>query len=91
MEGDFTTQGEIPDAFTSAVPARVVACEWVPDAYLALQKAQEAGKIRLKSYAENSEKTLHWLAKTIRQEYDTSGDTPDYRRFLLDKFTEFCI
>ena len=91
VEGDFTPQGEIPDAFTSTVPARVVACEWVPDAYLALQEAQEAGKIRLKSYAENSEKTLRWLAKTIRQEYDTSGNAPDYRRFLLDNFTEFCI
>ena len=58
-----------------------------PDAYLALQEAQEAGKIRLKSYAENSEKTLHWLAKTIRQEYDASSDAPDYRRFLKDKFS----
>lgn len=89
VEGDFTPQGDIPDAFTSAQPARVLACEWVPDAYLALQEAQEDGKILLKRYAENSEKTLCWLAKTIRQEYDTSGDASDYRRFLEDNFSHF--
>ena len=87
VEGDFTPQEDIPDAFISTTPARVVACEWVPDACLALQEAQEAGKIRLKSYAENSEKTLQWLEHVIRQEYDASFNAPDYRRFLKDKFS----
>ena len=89
VEGDFVPQADIPYAFTSDQPARVVACEWVPDAYVALREAQKAGKIRLKCYEENSEKTLHWLAKTIGQEYDTSGDALDYRRFLADKFPHF--
>ena len=87
MEGDFTPQEDIPDAFISTTPARVVACEWVPDAYLALQEAKETGKIRMKSYTENSEKTLQWLEHVIRQEYDASSDAPDYRRFLKDKFS----
>ena len=89
VEGDFTSQTDIPDAVTSAVPARVVACEWVPDAYVALREAQKVGKIRLKSYAENSEKTMQWLERITRQEYDAGADAPDYRRFLLDKFSQF--
>lgn len=86
VEGDFVPQADIPDAFTSTVPARVVGCEWVPDAYLALQEAEKQGKIRLKTYGENSEKTMRWLKTIIRQEYDSSTDAPDYRRFLEDKF-----
>ena len=86
MEGDFIPQKDIPDAYTAEEPANVVACEWVPDAYSALVQAEKEGKLRLKSYKENSKKTLLWLEQTLRREYEQAGDSPDYRRFLLDKF-----
>lgn len=89
VEGDFVPQDDIPGAFTSTAPACVVACEWVPDAYAALLQAEKEGKIRLKHYTENSEKTMQWLERIIQQEYDASTDAPDYRRFLADKFSHF--
>lgn len=82
VEGEFEPQADIPDAFISTAPARVLACEWVPDAYSALLEAQKTGQILLKTYAENSEKTMTWLEQIIRQEYDSSVDAPDYRLFL---------
>lgn len=91
VEGDFTPQADIPDAYTTATPARVVGCEWVPDAFLALLQAEKEGKLRLKSYAENSETTLHWLKTVIQREYEQAETAPEYRRFLLDKFPHFII
>ena len=89
VEGVFTPQADIPHAFTSAEPARVVACEWVPDALEALQAAEKQGKIRLKTYAENSEKTMRWLEMITCREFDQAESAPDYRRFLEDKFPQF--
>lgn len=89
VEGDFTPQPDIPHGFTSAEPARVVACEYIPDALEALRQAEKQGKIRLKSYAENSEKTMHWLENITCEEYRRMEDAPDYRRFLEDKFPHY--
>lgn len=86
MEGNFTPQADIPDAYTATEPVKVVACEWVPDAYSALAQAEKEGKLRLKSYTENSEKTIRWLETTIQREYEQAENAPDYRRFLMDKF-----
>ena len=86
VEGNFTPQADIPDAYTATEPVKVVACEWVPDAYSALVQAEKEGKLRLKSYTENSEKTIHWLETTIQREYEQAENAPDYRRFLMDKF-----
>lgn len=87
VEGDFAPQSDIPDAYTTCAPVKVVGCEWVPDAYSALLQAETEGKLRLKSYSENNEAMLAWLTDIIRKEYQQTG-APDYRRFLLDKFPD---
>lgn len=89
VEGNFTPQADIPHAFTSPEPARVVACEPVKDAYQALLQAQKEGKILLTHYADNSEKMLRWLEKITQQEYEQTKDAPEYQRFLMDKFPHF--
>ncbi len=77
---------DIPHAYVSSVPLPVSSCEFIPDAYEALKKAEVEGKLVLRSYAENSEKTLRWLREVGRQEYEQSADMPYYREFLKAKF-----
>ena len=88
MEGEFAPQADIPGAFTSEKPARVVSCEYVPDALFALQTAAAEGKLLLKQYRENSEKTLAWIERITVQEWLESEDHPEYRCFLEGKFPE---
>lgn len=89
VEGAFTPQADIPDAFTTGEPAGVLACEFIPDAYEALLQAEKEGKLLLKSYADNSEKTLRWLEQITLAEYEEAADHPEYQRFLLDKFPDY--
>ena len=85
VEGVFTPQKDIPDAYTACTPVTVVDCEWVPDAYLELLQAEKEGKLRLMTYSENNAAMMAWLRDTLRKEYRQT-DAPDYRRFLLDHF-----
>ena len=87
VEGDFTPQKDIPDAYTSDKPVKVVDCEWVPDAYLALLQAENDEKMILKPYSENNQAMMDWLRDVIQKEYRQT-EAPDYRRFLLDRFPD---
>jgi len=88
LEGEFTPQADIPGAFTSEKPARVVSCEYVPDALAALQQAAAEGKLCLRTYEENSEKMLAWIGRITGQEWLQCADHPEYRCFLEGKFPE---
>lgn len=50
-------QLDIPFAFTTTVNVKVDDCEFIPDAYDAIIKAANEGKIVLKKFDENSEKS----------------------------------
>ena len=88
IEGDFTPQTDIPWAYTSEGPARVVGCEYVPDALTALRQAAAEEKLYLRFYEENSEKMLAWIDRITRKEWTESADCPEYRCFLEGKFPE---
>ena len=87
VEGDFTPQSDIPNAYTADTPVKVVGCEWVEDAYLELLQAEKDEKLRLMSYSENSDAMMTWVRETIRREYQQTA-APDYRQFLTDKFSD---
>ncbi len=78
----------IPDAVTSSEPMEMSGVEFVPDAYEAILQAERKGRLILERYEDMPEKQHVWLCKTIRREYETSGDHPDYRHFLQGKFPE---
>ena len=77
---------DIPHAYISSEPLNVEGCEFIPDAYEALMKAEKEGLIVIKRYDELSEGTLRWLEKMIPQEYARAIKHPDYRHFLKTKF-----
>lgn len=81
-------QVQIPDAASSDKPVAVDACEFVSDAYEAILMAQQQGLIRITRYEELSEARRGWIQKTISEEYQSSGDAPDYQFFLRGKFGE---
>ncbi|MBR5739313.1 MAG: aminoglycoside 3'-phosphotransferase [Lachnospiraceae bacterium] len=76
----------IPDAVTSNVPVDVTKVEYVPDAYEAILQAEEEGLITIIRYPEMPEKMRDWLRRTIRAEYESAADHPDYRYFLEGHF-----
>lgn len=49
-DGDYE-KTEIPNEFVSAQPVRIVGAEYIPDAYVAFLREQEAGNILLLDYA----------------------------------------
>lgn len=65
---------EIPNEFVSAQPVRVLGAKYIPDAYEAFLREQEAGNILLLSYAhfasdpEKFAKKRAWLEKAIAEE-----------------------
>lgn len=61
-------------------------CEFVPDALTALRQAEQAGKLVLRPYAENSPEKLQWIEQGIRREYEKTEAFPYYREFLKAKF-----
>lgn len=77
---------DIPHAFTSQVPLEVNRCEFVPDAYEALKQAEAAGKLRLRTYGENSQGMLDWIKKSTWQDYQDPKNPSHYREFLKAKF-----
>lgn len=81
-----TPLSDIPFAFVSEKEVNISACEFVPDAYDALLEAHKQGKLIIRRYEENSEKMLDWICKTIKNEYLSSEDKPEYRLFLKTKF-----
>ena len=85
-ESDFELQ--IPDAVACSSPVRVLEAEYVPDAYLAILEAEQKGLVRILRYEDMTEKHRVWLKETIKKEYETSENQPDYRHFLRGNFPD---
>lgn len=77
---------DIPFAATSEVPVVIDTCEYVPDAYEALQEAAEKGLIIIRKYSDNSEQKLEWIKRCIKEEYHKAQEIPEYKVFLEAKF-----
>ncbi|MCR5753311.1 MAG: hypothetical protein K6G30_00670 [Acetatifactor sp.] len=77
---------QIPDAITSNRPVLVAGCEFVPDAYAEIIRAEQDGLLTILRYEELSEKRKQWIEITIQQEYNQSAAYPEYRYFLEGKF-----
>jgi len=84
--GDYSVQEDIPDAVISEHEVPVTGCEYVPDAYDAIQKAINNREIVLQKYADNSQAMLDWIEKAIKTEYQNAEKEPEYREFLQAKF-----
>ena len=78
----------IRDVVVSKDPVRVCGYEFIPDAYEAILDAEKQGKLRVLRYDELSERKKEWIGKTVTEEYESSGDHPEYRHFLLDHFPD---
>lgn len=79
---------QIPYAATSSVPVMVSHVEYVPDAYEAILHAERNGLITILRYDEMSESMRAWNEKTIREEYDSAAQHPEYRHFLQGNFPD---
>jgi hypothetical protein len=81
-------QVQIPDAATSSLPVKVEGAEFVPDAYEAILEAEKNGLITILRHEDMPEKMKEWNRKTIKVEYETSADHPEYRHFLKGNFPD---
>ena len=79
---------KIPDAATSSQPVLVTRVEFIPDAYEAILQSEKEGLIVIQHYEEMTEKIKEWNIRTIREEYETAADHPEYRHFLRGCFPE---
>ena len=79
---------KIPDAATSSLPVDVTGVEFVPDAYEAILEAERNGLIVIMRYSEMPDRMKEWNERTIREEYDSAKDHPEYRHFLMGNFPE---
>ncbi len=76
----------IRDAATSSEPTPVTCCEFIPDAYEEIIKAEKEGLISIIRYEESSKEQLDWIESTIKEQYKKAVNQPDYRHFLAGKF-----
>ena len=81
-------QINIPDAATSSLPVPVTGVEFVPDAYEAILQAEKEGLIVIRRYEEMTDKKKEWNTRTIREEYQSAADHPEYRHFLRGCFPD---
>ena len=81
-------QVNIPDAATSSLPVPVTGVEYVPDAYEAILQAEKEGLIVIRRYEEMTDKKKTWNTRTIREEYQSVADHPEYRHFLRGCFPD---
>ena len=77
---------DVPFAVTSEEAAAVVSCEFVPDAYAAILRAEREGLLRILHYAQTGEPFRTWVLKTMQEEYKNAAEQPDYRHFIKGKF-----
>lgn len=80
------TEISIPNAIVSDKPVPVIDCEFIPDAYTEILKAQKEGRLRITKYDEFISKREEWLRKIINEEYAEAVEHPEYRYFLKGKF-----
>lgn len=76
----------IPYAVTSREPVKVSDCEYIDDAYNEIIRAEESGLIRITRYEQLSGAKLKWIADTMKIEYETANEHPEYRFFIEQKF-----
>ena len=81
-------QVQIPDAAVSSRPVPVTGVEFVPDAYEAILQAEKDGLIVIRRYEEMTDKMKAWSERTIREEYQSAADHPEYRHFLRGCFPD---
>ena len=81
-------QVQIPDAAASSLPVPVTGVEFVPDAYEAILQAEKDGLIVIRRYEEMTDKVKAWNERTIREEYQSAADHPEYRHFLRGCFPD---
>ena len=86
IEADYETR--IPDAAVSSIPVDVDTVEFVPDAYEAILQAEKERLITILRYEEMSEKMRMWNSKTIKEEYESAVNHPEYRHFLKGNFPD---
>lgn len=74
---------KIPNAFISAQKTAVDNCEFIPDAYNEIVRAEANGLITILRYNEfiSNIKRKEWLKKAIIDEYRNNRTHPDYRFF----------
>lgn len=80
---------KIPNAFISAQKTAVDNCEFIPDAYNEIVRAEANGLITILRYNEfiSNIKRKEWLKKAIIDEYRNNRVHPDYRFFLESRFS----
>ena len=76
----------IPGTVTSRGAVPVAGCEFIPDAWAAIRRAESEGLLVLRRYDEMTEDELDWMRRTVREEYLQAADHPEYRHFLQAKF-----
>ena len=54
----------------------------------AILEAEREGLIILRRYGEMTDRKKEWIAATIREEYTSAADHPEYRHFLRGCFLE---
>ena len=81
-------QVQIPDAAVSSWPVPVTGVEFVPDAYEAILQAEKDGLIAIRRNEEMTDKMKTWSERTIREEYQSAADHPEYRHFLRGCFPD---
>ena len=77
---------DIPNAVTTSECVTVRDCIYVPDAYDALLDAAAKGQLVLKIYEQHHTEKLEWIRRTIRQEYASCHNHPEYKYFLKAHF-----
>ena len=80
---------DVPFAVTSEEAAAVISCEFVPDAYEAILRAEREGLLHILRYAQTSEPFRAWVRQTMLKEYENAAEHPDYRHFIEGKFGIF--
>jgi len=83
----YSEQEDIPFAITTDREVHIDDCEYVPDAYEAMQIAKDNGEIIITEYADNSPAMMEWIKKAIVTEYNNANLHPEYRVFLKAKFS----
>jgi len=79
----------IPYVTASETPVTIETIEYVPDAFLAIKQAEKDGKIKIKTYSENSADSLEQIKKLVCREYEKAQTIPAYKAFLEAKFNRF--
>ena len=80
-------QDDIPNAYHTSENVTVSECEYIADAYEEIQKEIKKGNIVLIKYEDFIKTKKDWLYKTIQKEYDEAINHPEYRFFLINKFS----